>query len=539
MSLVRPSLARLFWVAALSATVAACGGSDDDSAPAPSPAPTPAPSPAPGGNATLNGRVTSSTDGSAVAGARVTAGNASATTDANGNYSMSNAPAGERTVVRVNATGFGEGFAVESTAANTTRTANVRLQPVGGVTQGAGSGTVTATVSGSTAQVVIPANSVVDAAGTPVTGNYSVALTPINPAQDVTAMPGYYRVALAGGGVVQMESWGALNVTLTDATGRRLNLGSGKTATLRIPVATRSAELPPSIPLFYFDESSGLWVQQGSATLHGTGAGAYYEGSVSHFSYWNADRLLETVYVNGCVNNLNAQGQAAGAAANVHMTSDGIDYSGSSAIRTDAAGKFRLPIKRGGKAIVAGFLDGKITNSVTAGPANADMTLPDCLTLEAQASGVSIKLTWGARPYDVDSHLRTPDGSHIYYASKGSLTQAPFANLDVDDTDSNGPEVVTIRRLMIGTYTYGLRNYSGSFDPGMTGSPVRVELNYAGRSQVFGPPAGEVADSTDWLTLFNLTVDARCNISVTPVNRWSTSDLVSVPAPVAASYCTP
>ena len=109
----------------------------------------------------------------------------------------------------------------------------------------------------------------------------------------------------------------------------------------------------------------------------------------------------------------------------------------------------------------------------------------------------------------------------------------------MDDTDSNGPEVVTIRRLMIGTYTYGLRNYSGSFDPGMTGSPVRVELNYAGRSQVFGPPAGEVADSTDWLTLFNLTVDARCNISVTPVNRWSTSDLVSVPAPVAASYCTP
>ena len=539
MSLVRPSLARLFWVAALSATVAACGGSDDDSAPAPSPAPTPAPSPAPGGNATLNGRVTSSTDGSAVAGARVTAGNASATTDANGNYSISNAPAGERTVVRVNATGFGEGFAVESTAANTTRTANVRLQPVGGVTQGPGSGTVTATVSGSTAQVTIPANSVVDAAGTPVTGNYSVALTPINPAQDVTAMPGYYRVALADGGVGQMESWGALNVTLTDATGRRLNLGSGKTATLRIPVATRSAELPPSIPLFYFDESSGLWVQQGSATLHGTGAGAYYEGSVSHFSYWNADRLLETVYVNGCVNNLNAQGQAAGAAANVQMTSDGIDYSGSSAIRTDAAGKFRLPIKRGGKAIVAGFLDGKITNSVTAGPANADITLPDCLTLEAQASGVSIKLTWGARPYDVDSHLRTPDGSHIYYASKGSLTQAPFANLDVDDTDSNGPEVVTIRRLMIGTYTYGLRNYSDSFDPGMTGSPVRVELNYAGRSQVFGPPAGEVADSTDWLTLFNLTVDARCHISVTPVNGWSTSDLVSVPATVAASYCTP
>ena len=68
-------------------------------------------------------------------------------------------------------------------------------------------------------------------------------------------------------------------------------------------------------------------------------------------TWLTADRLLETVYVNGCVNNLNAQGQAAGVAANVQVTSDGIDYSGSSAIRTDAAGKFRLPIKRGGKAM--------------------------------------------------------------------------------------------------------------------------------------------------------------------------------------------
>ncbi|QTD46965.1 carboxypeptidase regulatory-like domain-containing protein [Ottowia testudinis] len=534
MNFVRPSLARLFCVALLSATVAACGGSDSDSAPAPSPAP----SPAPVGNATINGRVTSSIDGSAVAGAKVTVGNASATTDASGNYSMSNAPVGERTVVRVNAAGFGEGFAVESTAANATRMANVRLQPVGGVTQGAGSGTVTATVSGSAAQVTIPANSVVDAAGTPVTGNYSVALTVINPAQDVAAMPGYYRVALPGGGVGQMESWGALNVTLTDATGKRLNLGSGKTATLRIPVATRSAELPATIPLFYFDEAKGLWVQEGSAALRGTGTSAYYEGSVGHFSYWNADRLLETVYVNGCVRSLNAQGQPANA-ADVQVTSDGIDYSGASAARTDAAGKFRLPVKRGGKAIVAGFLDGKITNSVTAGPANADITLPECLTLESQASGVSVKLTWGASPSDVDSHLVAPDGSHIYFGSQGSLTQAPFANLDVDDITSYGPEVVTIRRLMIGTYTYGLRNYSGSFNPGMTGSPVRVELNYAGRSQVFGPPAGEVTNSTDWLTLFNLTVDARCNISVTPVNRWSDGGLVSVPAPVVASYCTP
>ena len=52
----------------------------------------------------------------------------------------------------------------------------------------------------------------------------------------------------------------------------------------------------------------------------------------------------------------------------------------------------------------------------------------------------TMRLTWGASPSDIDSHLRTPDGSHVFYSSKGSLTTTPFASLDVDDVDGFGPK---------------------------------------------------------------------------------------------------
>ena len=67
-----------------------------------------------------------------------------------------------------------------------------------------------------------------------------------------------------------------------------------------------------------------------------------------------------------------------------------------------------------------------------------------------------IVLEWGENPSDLDSHLWTPTGAHIYYVTRGSLNSAPFVNLDVDDVTSYGPETVTIRTLEAGTYTYVL-----------------------------------------------------------------------------------
>ena len=152
-----------------------------------------------------------------------------------------------------------------------------------------------------------------------------------------------------------------------------------------------------------------------------------------------------------------------------------------------------------------------------------------------------MKLSWGASPRDVDSHLFTPDGTHIFWSNKGSLSAAPYANLDVDDVTSYGPEVVTIRRLMVGTYVYALHNYSQTFNPGMTQSPTLVQLNIAGSTRVFTMPAGEVTTGpapTDWVSLFRLAVDAQCNITVTQTGTWSTSAPTTAPT-ATPTYCTP
>jgi len=70
--------------------------------------------------------------------------------------------------------------------------------------------------------------------------------------------------------------------------------------------------------------------------------------------------------------------------------------------------------------------------------------------------GLRIVLNWGRSPDDIDSHLSYA-GGYVCYHDKDSSQ----ANLDVDDTDSYGPETITITRKEQGKkYVYAVHNYS-------------------------------------------------------------------------------
>ena len=75
-------------------------------------------------------------------------------------------------------------------------------------------------------------------------------------------------------------------------------------------------------------------------------------------------------------------------------------------------------------------------------------------------------LNWGAEPYDLDSHLLTPeiDGEtyHVYYANRGSSDSVPYVTLDVDDTNGYGPETITIKQSFNGVYSYYIYQYSST-----------------------------------------------------------------------------
>ncbi|MEW6063219.1 MAG: hypothetical protein AB1571_02520 [Nanoarchaeota archaeon] len=115
-----------------------------------------------------------------------------------------------------------------------------------------------------------------------------------------------------------------------------------------------------------------------------------------------------------------------------------------------------------------------------------------------------VVLTWGEYPLDLDSHLWTPliDGStyEIYFASPGSSTSPPYADLDVDDVTSYGPETITIYTQYTGTYTYAVYNYSGS--PEITTSNAVVKLyDNLGLLEQWSIPAGETGR---WWNVFTL-----------------------------------
>lgn len=105
--------------------------------------------------------------------------------------------------------------------------------------------------------------------------------------------------------------------------------------------------------------------------------------------------------------------------------------------------------------------------------------------------GMRVVLSWGEKPFDLDSHLIFP-GGHIYFDSK----EGTDANLDVDDTDSYGPETVTISKKHFGeSYIYAVQDYSNKGLPNsnyLSASKAKVFV-YVGSSLVrsYSVPAGK------------------------------------------------
>ncbi|HCN1931509.1 TPA: tetratricopeptide repeat protein [Escherichia coli] len=105
--------------------------------------------------------------------------------------------------------------------------------------------------------------------------------------------------------------------------------------------------------------------------------------------------------------------------------------------------------------------------------------------------GMCVVLSWGEKPFDLDSHLIFP-GGHIYFDSK----EGTDANLDVDDTDSYGPETVTISKKHFGeSYIYAVQDYSNKGLPNsnyLSASKAKVFV-YVGSSLVrsYSVPAGK------------------------------------------------
>lgn len=476
--------------------------------------------------AAVQGQVLSAASGAALAGAPVRFGAISQTTDTSGFFSEANFAATTRLVVNAATIGYEEMFLPTRVVTGVPAVAVFKLTPegtTGSITVGAG-GTVQA--ASGPGRVTFAPNSLESAPGVPAAGPVSVRLTPIAVGADSFLLSGDYTSNLGA----QLETFGG--VVLTNSAGAQI--AAATPALLRIPVSTRTSAPPSSARLFYLDTASASWVEAGTATLVNDAAGPYYEGSVARFGQWMVgDVIGSPVIVRGCVAD-----ETGARVADARIVAEGIDYSGLAYANTNATGDFALPVKPNSQLIVTGRRGAILTNATTVTTAAADVTLPACLTLPS-TNAATVRLTWGASPSDIDSHLHVPGGVHVFYpsGSRGSLTAEPFANLDVDDVTGFGPEITTIRRPKVGIYRFYLHNFSQTFSPGMTGSPARVELNYAGRVVAFAPPAGE--GSNLYWHLFDLQIGSDCSMTLYRYNRWRADEPANPNPTGTAQACVP
>lgn len=314
---------------------------------------------------------------------------------------------------------------------------------------------------------------------------------------------------------IPIESFGFMDVELKNSSGSNISLTNPATLTIPIP-ANMQATAPSTIPMWYYDTQAGYWKEEGTANRVGNN----YVGTVTHFTSWNWDRYYDVSYLTGRV--VDGDGNPI---AGVRVTADGVDYTGQSYRTTGSDGTFNIGVRYNSTVIVKANKGG-ITSSprtvYTPATVGGSTDIGDIVLAPPQ---VTITLTWGASPSDLDSHLMIPvsggnTAGHVYYSYKGSASSYPYSNLDTDDTSSYGPEVVTIFRKLEGTYTYFVHNYSGESAGPLTQSQAKVQLIVGGNLYNFNVPTSGNSDNLNSWHVFDLVVNGSGGVSVQSVNQF-------------------
>jgi hypothetical protein len=287
---------RVLIASAAACALMACGGGGSSSGGGNS-GTTPAPA------ATLVGGMVQDGAGAPLAGATVAANGLSVTTGADGSYTFSLDAATTTTVVLVKKSGFTTSAKEVPVAAGNTTLINMKL--FADQVSSTFSASATQSIAVSSATVQIPANALTTAAGVVYTGTVSIGASYYSPdtVQGVQAFAGPYIGLDAAGLKSPIISMGFIEVKLTDASGSPLQLKAGALASLTFPPSSNSGTAT-SVPLWFYDETAKIWKNEGTATRQANGS---FQGTVAHFTLWNADFKGVTATIKGCFRNAAGQ----------------------------------------------------------------------------------------------------------------------------------------------------------------------------------------------------------------------------------------
>lgn len=179
---------------------------------------------------------------------------------------------------------------VKVTMVEAKETGRFQSTDIGAITETSGAG------------ILFPANSI-SKNGSAYNGEVIVKSHWYDPADQAlgASMPGDLRAINASEEIVQLATLGMMAVELSAPDGTELQLTDGKTATLTFPLTPELvSEVTSDVPLWSLNENTGVWEEEGVATL----VGDRMVGEVSHFSFWNCDYPYELVEISGKLGSL-------------------------------------------------------------------------------------------------------------------------------------------------------------------------------------------------------------------------------------------
>lgn len=154
-------------------------------------------------------------------------------------------------------------------------------------------------------EVNIPKNGLVYEDGTVYNGKVNIDVIYLDPSKPEfqAAMPGGDLLAQREDlSEVPLVSYGMVNVVMKDIKGNKLQLNGDEKSKVVFPIPEKmKAKAPTTMPLWHFNERSGIWEESGLAVRNGD----VYEGEVEHFSWVNLDDPKEFVVLHGTVKDAN------------------------------------------------------------------------------------------------------------------------------------------------------------------------------------------------------------------------------------------
>jgi hypothetical protein len=227
----------------------------------------------------------------------ITVGNSIASTDSNGVFIINNANVNERfAYIKASKAGYIHGSRAVVPSSGTNKITIMLLDETVIGTTNSGSQETFNLDNGASVSLE---GEYIKEDGTAYSGSVDVIMHHLNPENENMSnqMPGMLYAANSQNEERMLQTYGMLAVELRGSGGEDINLAEGSTAEIRVPLAANLvASAPATIPLWYFDETHGYWIEDGQANL----VGNEYVGTVTHFSFWNYDAQFPAV--NLCIN---------------------------------------------------------------------------------------------------------------------------------------------------------------------------------------------------------------------------------------------